>query len=121
MSTNILAVLSLANLGLTLAIVTFLWANRKRILSGNGDGDSVTPRQYERLVHRFDVFEQDASRRALEDTDFRRNVIDANDSQLTAMKRNNGLLENVLKGQQYLKDSQEHLKETVEALGRPRK
>jgi len=103
-STLLPVILSLANLALTLGVFVFLWWNRGRILGANGNGhDAVTPRQYERLVHRFDTFEQEQHRRAQEDTDFRRNVLGANDSQLTAMQRQNTLLETVLRGQQFLK------------------
>jgi hypothetical protein len=105
MQTTLLSVISLANLGLTLGIVLFLWWNRTRILgaNGNGNGNGVTSRQYERLVHRFDTFEQDTARRSKEDTDFRRNVLEANDAQLDATEKQNGLLKKVLSGQQYLK------------------
>ncbi len=98
---SMLLSLSLANFALSLGIVMWLGWNRKRILSGNGNG-SVTPRQYDRLVARLDRFELTIATQVKDDQSFRRDVIDVNAKQLDATQQQNKILAKVLARTEYV-------------------
>jgi hypothetical protein len=108
---------NLLDLALTLGIIWVLWRQRAHLFTWGGD--EVSPRQYERLTGRldglernlvenithadarFDQIELAIGRRAAEDMTFRREIIQAEDKHLQAMKSIQSHLEGLVRRMEY--------------------
>jgi hypothetical protein len=89
---------------LTVGIIFVLWRYRRRVFK-LAEGDAVAPRQYERLTARLDAFERTIAedrvhrdarfdeideklvRRAADDQDFRRAVLECENTQTRTMQK----------------------------------
>jgi hypothetical protein len=108
---------NLLDFALTLGIIWVLWRQRARLFSWRGE--EVSPRQYERLTGRldglernlvesithadarFDQIELAIGRRAAEDMNFRREIIQAEDKHLQAMHSIQAHLEGLVRRMEY--------------------
>jgi len=99
-----------AQLIVTILLCVLVWRKRKRIF---GKEIAVSVGAFEGLVGRLDTFEQLEQRRAAMDLDFRRNVLDANEAQLAATKKQNALLTKVLGAQNHVGERVDRLKSQI--------